>query len=61
MDNYLETWISRGMAEAQGQSVTWWRIAQEAYFEHFWPDAENLAKIGPSRLIFSISDQRPRT
>ena len=49
------------MAEAQGQSVTWWRIAQEAYFEHFWPDAENLAKIGPRRLILSISGQRPRT
>ena len=34
---------------------------QEADFEHFWPQAQNLARIGLRRLILSISGLRPRT
>ena len=30
-------------------------------FEHFWPEAKNLAKIDPRMRILSISGQRPRT
>ena len=34
---------------------------QEARLEHFWPQAQNLARAGPRRLVYSISGPRPRT
>ena len=46
-------------------SKIWLRIVplspQDIDFEHFRPEAENLAKIATRKLILSISGQRPRT
>ncbi len=49
-------WVFLALGPELGQNM-----AQEAHFEHFWPEAQNLARMDPRRLILSISGPRLRT